>query len=62
VIDALLPLGVDHIDLPATPERVWAAIKQAKKRGAAPPDKGTNAPAAGSGVGSAERAEEGGTQ
>jgi aerobic carbon-monoxide dehydrogenase large subunit len=62
VIDALLPLGVDHIDLPATPERVWAAIKQAKERGAPPPAKGTEAPAAGSGIGSAERAEEGGNR
>jgi aerobic carbon-monoxide dehydrogenase large subunit len=62
VIDALLPLGVDHIDLPATPERVWATIKQAKERGAAPPDKGTDAPAAGSGIGSAERSEEGGAR
>jgi carbon-monoxide dehydrogenase large subunit len=26
VIDALAHLGVRHIDLPATPERVWAAI------------------------------------
>jgi carbon-monoxide dehydrogenase large subunit len=62
VIDALLPLGVDYIDLPATPERVWAAIQEAKGRGGALPGKGTEAPAAGSGVGSAERAEEGGAQ
>jgi carbon-monoxide dehydrogenase large subunit len=26
VVDALRPLGVTHLDLPATPERVWAAI------------------------------------
>jgi carbon-monoxide dehydrogenase large subunit len=26
VLDALKPLGVDHIDMPATPSRVWAAI------------------------------------
>jgi aerobic carbon-monoxide dehydrogenase large subunit len=30
VIDALQPLGVTHIDLPATPERVWRAIQDAK--------------------------------
>jgi carbon-monoxide dehydrogenase large subunit len=30
VIDALAHLGVRHIDLPATPERVWAAIGQAR--------------------------------
>ena len=27
VVDALAPLGVRHIDMPATPERVWKAIK-----------------------------------
>ncbi len=27
VIDALSPLGVSHIDMPCTPERVWQAIK-----------------------------------
>ena len=26
VLDALKPLGVEHIDMPATPSRVWAAI------------------------------------
>lgn len=30
VCDALLPLGVTHIDKPLTPARVWAAIQQAK--------------------------------
>ncbi len=30
VIDALGPLGVSHIDMPATPERVWRAIQDAK--------------------------------
>lgn len=33
VIDALRPLGVDHLDMPATPERVWQAIRQAQSRG-----------------------------
>src|SRR5438874_2466641 len=28
VIDALAPLGVRHLDLPLTPERVWRAIHQ----------------------------------
>ncbi|HZT52729.1 MAG TPA: xanthine dehydrogenase family protein molybdopterin-binding subunit [Stellaceae bacterium] len=28
VIDALSPLGVRHIDMPATPERVWRAIQE----------------------------------
>ena len=27
IIDALRPLGVQHIDMPATPERVWRAIR-----------------------------------
>jgi aerobic carbon-monoxide dehydrogenase large subunit len=29
LIDALAPLGVDHIDMPATPARVWETIRQA---------------------------------
>jgi carbon-monoxide dehydrogenase large subunit len=29
ILDALSPLGIDHIDMPATPERVWRAIRQA---------------------------------
>ncbi len=29
VLDALAPLGVTHIDMPATPERVWRAIRAA---------------------------------
>jgi carbon-monoxide dehydrogenase large subunit len=28
ILDALAPLGVTHIDMPATPERVWQAIRQ----------------------------------
>ena len=37
VIDALTPLGVDPIDMPATPLRVWETIQRAKgneRRGA----------------------------
>jgi carbon-monoxide dehydrogenase large subunit len=30
VVDALAPLGIKHIDMPATPERVWAAIQAAR--------------------------------
>ena len=29
ILDALRPLGVRHIDMPATPERVWRAIGEA---------------------------------
>jgi carbon-monoxide dehydrogenase large subunit len=29
LVDALRPLGIEHIDMPATPERVWAAIRAA---------------------------------
>jgi carbon-monoxide dehydrogenase large subunit len=28
VLDALAPLGITHLDLPLTPERVWQAIQQ----------------------------------
>jgi carbon-monoxide dehydrogenase large subunit len=30
VIDAVSYLGVRHIDMPATPEKVWAAINEAR--------------------------------
>jgi carbon-monoxide dehydrogenase large subunit len=30
ILDALAPLGVTHIDMPATPERVWQAIQDAR--------------------------------
>jgi carbon-monoxide dehydrogenase large subunit len=30
LLDALRPLGVKHIEMPATSERVWRAMKQAK--------------------------------
>jgi aerobic carbon-monoxide dehydrogenase large subunit len=35
LIDALKPLGVDHIDMPATPARVWETIRRAKAGAAA---------------------------
>jgi carbon-monoxide dehydrogenase large subunit len=30
VIDALTHLGVRHIDMPTTPQRVWQALRSAK--------------------------------
>jgi carbon-monoxide dehydrogenase large subunit len=30
ILDALAPLGVSHIDMPATPRRVWQAIQDAR--------------------------------
>jgi carbon-monoxide dehydrogenase large subunit len=30
IVDALAELGVHHIEMPATPERVWRAIREAK--------------------------------
>jgi carbon-monoxide dehydrogenase large subunit len=30
VLDALAPLGVKDLDMPASPNRVWNAIQQAK--------------------------------
>jgi carbon-monoxide dehydrogenase large subunit len=35
VIDALSPFGVTHIDMPASPMRVWGAIQDAKDGGEA---------------------------
>jgi len=31
IINALRPLGIDHIDMPATPHRIWQAIQAAGK-------------------------------
>jgi carbon-monoxide dehydrogenase large subunit len=31
ILDALAPLGIEHIDMPATPERVWRAIQRARR-------------------------------
>ena len=36
VVDALAHLGVRHVDLPCTPERVWRAIREAGTAGSAP--------------------------
>jgi carbon-monoxide dehydrogenase large subunit len=36
VIDALRPLGVDFIDMPLTPLRVWQAIQEAQGSGSGP--------------------------
>jgi carbon-monoxide dehydrogenase large subunit len=30
IVDALAPMGVTHIDMPATPEKVWKALELAK--------------------------------
>ena len=37
VIDALSPLGVEHFDMPATPQRVWEAMRDSSKRTTADP-------------------------
>ena len=56
VVDALTHLGVRHVDMPCTPERVWRSI-QAAAVGAEPPAGSEPAPADGhvaaAGVGSA---------
>ena len=36
VLDALAPLGVEELDMPMTPMRVWQAIEAAKGRGDGP--------------------------
>ena len=30
IVDALAPLGIMHLDMPATPERLWAACRRAR--------------------------------
>jgi carbon-monoxide dehydrogenase large subunit len=37
VIDALSPLGVRHLDLPLTPEKIWKAIRDHRSTPKAPP-------------------------
>ena len=32
VMNALTPLGVRHLDMPATPSRIWHAIRSAEAR------------------------------
>jgi carbon-monoxide dehydrogenase large subunit len=32
VMNALTPLGVRHLDMPATPSRIWHAIQAAEAR------------------------------
>jgi carbon-monoxide dehydrogenase large subunit len=32
VVDALAELGVEHVEMPATPGRVWRAIRDARTR------------------------------
>lgn len=34
ILDALRPLGVTHLDMPATPARIWHAIREAQGDGA----------------------------
>ena len=31
VVDALAELGVEHLEMPVTPERVWSAIRAATR-------------------------------
>ena len=33
VVDALSPLGVSHVEMPATPARLWKIMKEARQRG-----------------------------
>jgi carbon-monoxide dehydrogenase large subunit len=30
LVDALKPYGIAHIDMPATPQRVWQAIQSSR--------------------------------
>jgi aerobic carbon-monoxide dehydrogenase large subunit len=40
LLDALAPLGVTHLDMPATPARVWEAIQRARRRCSPSPQRG----------------------
>jgi carbon-monoxide dehydrogenase large subunit len=30
VVDALSPFGIKHVDMPASPDRLWKMIKEAR--------------------------------
>ena len=30
IVDALAPLGIKHVDMPASPDRLWKQIQEAK--------------------------------
>jgi carbon-monoxide dehydrogenase large subunit len=34
VVDALAPLGIQHVDMPATPQKIWALIQSARRTAA----------------------------
>jgi aerobic carbon-monoxide dehydrogenase large subunit len=53
VLDAIKPLGVDHLDMPMTPMRVWKAIEAAKGKGEGPRDTEQGRPLEEQGEGSA---------
>jgi carbon-monoxide dehydrogenase large subunit len=36
ICDALAPLGIDHVDMPASPDRLWRTIQEVKAKQAAP--------------------------
>ena len=39
VVDALAEFGVKHLEMPATPQRIWRAIQQSRRSGAAAPSR-----------------------
>ena len=36
IVDALKPLGISHIDMPASPDRLWKQIRDAQPQNGAP--------------------------
>jgi hypothetical protein len=36
VLDALAPFGIAHLDMPLTPQKIWAAIQTAHANSAGP--------------------------
>jgi carbon-monoxide dehydrogenase large subunit len=32
VLDALAPLGIDHVDMPFHPEKLWRLVRDAEAR------------------------------
>src|SRR5689334_25324196 len=44
IVDALAELGVEHLDMPVTSERVWQAIQRGRHIARKPPSTGSSTP------------------
>jgi len=62
IADALAPLGIRHLDMPATPGRIWAACERARAAGGGGTRGGGDEAGTGGGSGNGGKAAESGTR